>query len=256
VVSAPLSRQAVLAYNRQQNFVWTGSAAEFQLSVRSAGDNWMSVESLNNYPGPDALAIFNAHWGGSVQVGGDICAAVYVNPDGELRAPDAFNCGVLNEIGIPAGGYVIVGRGRAAEWLHANAGNGLASGYSSPPGPPDWVVGGSHTLIAGGVPTQLPADAWHPRSMIGADGNGFLYMVVVEGYGENIGGMTLRELQAYAVSLGLHNAINLDGGGSTGMAIRGWLVNYPSDGRERAIASMIEVARPPAPACRHPFVRC
>jgi exopolysaccharide biosynthesis protein len=68
--------------------------------------------------------------------------------------------------------------------------------------------------------------------------------------------MTLRELQSYAVSLGLLNAINLDGGGSTGMAVRGGLVNHPSDGRERSIASLIEVSRAPAPACRHPFVRC
>jgi hypothetical protein len=256
VVSAPASRQAVLAYNRQQNFVWTGSATQFQLSARSTGDNWFGVEALNNPPGPNALAIFNANWGDVINLGAEGCAAVFVNPNSGLRAPDAFHCGLLTGIGIPAGGYVLVGRDRAADWLWTHAGNGIATGYASPLGPPEWAVGGSHTLVAGGVPTLLPADAWHPRSMIGVDSSGFLFMVVVEGYGENIGGMTLRELQSYAVSLGLQNAINLDGGGSAGMAVRGWLVNYPSDGRERAIASMVEVSRTVVPPCGHPFVRC
>jgi exopolysaccharide biosynthesis protein len=92
--------------------------------------------------------------------------------------------------------------------------------------------------------------------MIGVDADGFLYLVAVEGFGENIGGMTLRELQAYALALGLTNAINLDGGGSTGMFVKGWVQNNPSDGSERVIASLVEVSREPVAGCRHPFVRC
>jgi len=133
---------------------------------------------------------------------------------------------------------------------------GIVTGYDFPMANLDFIVGGSHVLVQGGVPTQLPADAWHPRTMIGMDAAGFIYLVAVEGHGENIGGMTLRELQAYAVSLGLANAMNLDGGGSTGMIIRGGLMTYPSDGRERAIPSLIEVSRAPVPGCKHPFVRC
>ena len=255
IVTAPWSRQSVLAFNRERS-VWAGSAAELRLGAQSVGGNWIGVQGLNDIPGPNAMSIFNAQWGDAVRLGAEGCVASYANPDGAMRTPDEFACGPLTGVRIPASGYVLVGRGAAAEWLMAHAGNGIATGYTSPVGSLDFIVGGSHVLVAGGVPTALPADAWHPRTMIGVDANGFLYMVAVEGYGENIGGMTLRELQSYALSLGLTNAINLDGGGSTGMAVKGWLVNYPSDGIERSIASLVEVSRAPVAACRHPFVRC
>jgi len=203
------------------------------------------------------MSVFNAQWGSVLSIGAEGCVATFLSAaDGARKAPDQFTCGLLTGVGIPAGGYVLVGRGAAAQWLQVNAGGGIVTGYASPIGPLDFMVGGSHALVASGVPTALPADAWHPRSMIGVDGAGFLYMVVVEGYGENVGGMTLRELQAYAVSLGLINAINLDGGGSTGMFVKHGLMNNPADGRERSIASLIEVIRAPVMGCGHPFVRC
>jgi hypothetical protein len=255
VVAAPWSRQSVLAFNAARG-VWTGSAAELRLSAQSTENNRIDVQGLNDIPGPDAISIFNAQWGEVLSLGALGCVATYVNPDGAMRAPDEFACGPLTNVRIPAGGYVLVARGAAADWLNVHAGHGISTAYTSPLGALDFIVGGSHTLVAGGVPTALPADAWHPRSMIGVDADGFLYLVAVEGFGENIGGMTLRELQAYALALGLTNAINLDGGGSTGMFVKGWVQNNPSDGRERVIASLVEVSREPVAGCRHPFVRC
>jgi hypothetical protein len=43
------------------------------------------------------------------------------------------------------------------------------------------------------------------------------------------------------LSLGAYTAINLDGGGSTDMSIRGMVVNSPSDGSERPIADALIV---------------
>jgi exopolysaccharide biosynthesis protein len=43
--------------------------------------------------------------------------------------------------------------------------------------------------------------------------------------------------------LGAVDAMNLDGGGSTSMALNGRVVNRPSDGRERGVANALLVMR-------------
>ena len=42
-------------------------------------------------------------------------------------------------------------------------------------------------------------------------------------------------------SLGAQDALNLDGGGSSTMVLRGDLFNLPSDGRERPVANALLV---------------
>jgi len=70
----------------------------------------------------------------------------------------------------------------------------------------------------------------HPRTMFGVDRVGFVWLVTVDGRQPDFSaGMTLLELQAFARRLGLTDALNLDGGGSTTMVIAGNIVNHPSD---------------------------
>ncbi len=71
----------------------------------------------------------------------------------------------------------------------------------------------------------------HPRTAVGFDSRrGRLWMVVVEGRREGVSeGMTLPELAGLFQSLGAVNAINLDGGGSSVMVVRGEAVSRPSD---------------------------
>lgn len=69
----------------------------------------------------------------------------------------------------------------------------------------------------------------HPRTMIGDDGTS-IWLVAVDGRRPlHSLGMSFRELQGLAARLGLRSALNLDGGGSTTMVIRGAVVNHPSD---------------------------
>jgi Phosphodiester glycosidase len=69
----------------------------------------------------------------------------------------------------------------------------------------------------------------HPRTMIGDDGTS-IWLVAVDGRQPLLSlGMSFRELQGLAARLGLRSALNLDGGGSTTMVIRGAVVNHPSD---------------------------
>jgi hypothetical protein len=69
----------------------------------------------------------------------------------------------------------------------------------------------------------------HPRTMIGDDGTS-IWLVTVDGRQPWLSlGMSFRELQGLAARLGLRSALNLDGGGSTTMVVRGAVVNHPSD---------------------------
>lgn len=74
------------------------------------------------------------------------------------------------------------------------------------------------------------AESRHPRTMIGTDSGGALWLVTVDGRQPGFSaGMTLVELRELARRLGLTNALNLDGGGSTTMWVQGAIVNRPSD---------------------------
>jgi Phosphodiester glycosidase len=70
----------------------------------------------------------------------------------------------------------------------------------------------------------------HPRTMFGVDRDGYAWLVTVDGRQPDASaGMTLLELQRLAKRIGLTDALNLDGGGSTTMVIAGTIVNQPSD---------------------------
>lgn len=101
------------------------------------------------------------------------------------------------------------------------------------------IVGGAGLLLYKGVPVtdwteeQLRAGfatERHPRTMIGAGKGGTIWLVTVDGRNTQASiGMTFADLQRLAGGLNLFYALNLDGGGSTTMVVRGTTVNHPSD---------------------------
>ncbi len=72
-------------------------------------------------------------------------------------------------------------------------------------------------------------DGRHPRAAIGIDGTRLL-AVATEGRAPGEAGLTLAELASLMAGLGAHEAINLDGGGSTSLVVDGRLVNRPREG--------------------------
>jgi hypothetical protein len=117
------------------------------------------------------------------------------------------------------------------------------------------VVGGSEVLVAGGHVHAPDIDrsgsyvrGRHPRTAVGRTHDGDLMLVVVDGRqpGYSVG-MSLRELAHLMRDLGAHDAVNLDGGGSSTMYVNGRVVNRPSDGSERPVSSAIAVVRDPEP---------
>jgi len=70
----------------------------------------------------------------------------------------------------------------------------------------------------------------HPRTMIGVDAAGAIWMAAIDGRQPDRSiGMTLPDMARLAERLGLRDALNLDGGGSTTMVVNGRIVNKPSD---------------------------
>ncbi len=110
-----------------------------------------------------------------------------------------------------------------------------------------WAVGGGPWLVRdGSVYIDAAQENFkdditekrHPRTAVGIDALGRLMMVTVDGRRDGATGMTMAELASYMKSLGAVNAMNLDGGGSTTMALYGGrLANQPSDTSPRAVAN-------------------
>ncbi len=100
-------------------------------------------------------------------------------------------------------------------------------------------------LIRDRRPLPVPAE-WretrHPRTIAGSFANDEIFFIVVDGRQPGwSGGVTLEEIQLRLMHLGAVNAYNLDGGGSSTMYFRGRVLNRPSDGRERAVATHLLV---------------
>jgi len=97
------------------------------------------------------------------------------------------------------------------------------------------------TLLAGGKKQKIPAK-WanrrEPRTLIGNFSNGDLLFIVIDGRQKGYSnGVTLEEAQDKLLSFKVRDAYNLDGGGSSTFYYNGKVLNSPSDGRERPVAS-------------------
>jgi len=74
------------------------------------------------------------------------------------------------------------------------------------------------------------AQVRHPRTAVGFSADpAKIFLVTVDGRQAESDGMTLYELADFMIFLGCAQALNLDGGGSTTMVVRGKVVNKPSD---------------------------
>ena len=104
-------------------------------------------------------------------------------------------------------------------------------------------------LLAGGVPEAVVSDSFnntrHPRTAVGRRADGTVLLVVADGRSEHAAGLSMEELQQVMTALACTDALNLDGGGSTAMVVRGEVVNHPSDNKqfdalgERIVANAI-----------------
>ncbi|NOU99972.1 phosphodiester glycosidase family protein [Paenibacillus planticolens] len=99
------------------------------------------------------------------------------------------------------------------------------------------------TLLKNGAKATIPyqwqsSPARAARTVMANYKNDQLLFIVTDGYDESgNSGATLAELQDKMQQLGIVDAYNLDGGGSTTLVMGGSVINRPSDGRLRPLAT-------------------
>lgn len=110
-------------------------------------------------------------------------------------------------------------------------------------------------LLQGGTVVALQKNAFndnrHPRSAVAHTADNKLVLLTVDGRNASAYGMNLPELAFLLRVMGMQDALNLDGGGSTTLYVKGetesGVVNYPSDNKkfdhdgERKVANVILV---------------
>ena len=97
----------------------------------------------------------------------------------------------------------------------------------------DSIVHGNDLLLRNGRVTASTTPDRHPRTAVGIGTEGDVVLVVVDGRNEKSAGVTLHELALIMKSLGCHDALNLDGGGSSTMYWKNrGVMNYPSDNKK------------------------
>lgn len=171
---------------------------------------------------------------------------------------------------VPEQGSVLQATGSSVDWLkaHATPGTHLQfvhrvrddAGQPVPLTPNTDIVAGGPLLVRQGQPfvdVRAEGDVYdadpsflygyaiqrNPRTMVGIDAEGRLLLVTVDGREPGYSaGLGFTEEAQLMHALGAVEALNLDGGGSTTMAIRGQVVNAPSDATgERPVGDAIEV---------------
>jgi hypothetical protein len=155
---------------------------------------------------------------------------------------------------IPPDGFVLSAKGAAREWARERlrrrtrvkmsaalrpADTATATAAANPWATAEDVVGGGPKIVtAGRVDITLEREkvlpsfstTRHPRTAIASLPGNKALLLVVDGRQPALSvGMSLDELARLLIELGAIEAINLDGGGSSTMAIDGKVVNHPSD---------------------------
>ncbi|MCL6610598.1 MAG: S-layer homology domain-containing protein [Peptococcaceae bacterium] len=227
--------------------VTAGNGAQFPLS----GINKPSyIESGEKNSHENSLLVYDRFWGESSR--GKI--------DSQDSVTEVFvNNGTVAEIlvnqpgkAIPRNGFVLAGRGTAADFIKANikVGDKITLDYRVvPEGDKIWAgTGGWSLLVDGGrAMGSFPAsiNGYNARTAIGySKDKKTLFVVAVEKSAASRG-VTLNELAEYMAGLKVDRALNLDGGGSTTLAARPLgedkpvLVNRPQRETERLVPTAI-----------------
>jgi len=105
-------------------------------------------------------------------------------------------------------------------------------------------------MVHAGAAVAYKNKVRHPRTVVGLNAaRDRLMILVVDGRQPGIAqGMNYDDLAREMLRLGCSEALNLDGGGSSVMAIREneisamKILNHPTDGQERAVANVLGIS--------------
>ncbi|MGH7453423.1 MAG: phosphodiester glycosidase family protein, partial [bacterium] len=229
-------------------------------NLQSKQGAWHTLHGFNRARNADELIFFN-HYFGAATGTNSFGSEARLRPLEKFAVNDTFRA-VVREFRRGAGNlslddstYIISAHGAAENWLVLNLAIGDTVKLLWRVPETRWqlveAIGGLPRIVRdGNISIESEQEGGsasftnnrHPRSAIGfnADTSRFFFVTVdgrQPGYSD---GMTLPELAAFMRELGCEQALNLDGGGSTTMVVRGKVVNRPSDATgERAVANAL-----------------
>ena len=216
------------------------------------GRNLM-ISGVNQVPEDGQAVIINKYYGESAPQLREGAVELVVNSNGKIVGINRSH--FLSPSSIPVDGYIIQATGSKANIL-----GGLRSGEtisfenrffpeSELEGDIVHALGAGPKLIENGninitsYKEGFQRDVVYgnaPRSAAGITGDNKLLLVTVDGrQPERSIGMTLEELADFMLDLGAEKAMNLDGGASARMMVRGFTMNVPSSERNIGNALLI-----------------
>ncbi len=245
LVSEPDRGRATVGFLRAEGRVQAlfGRPTFCGVATLASGDQ-IVIDGIDRWRGQSEAILYTPAFHGSTLTGPGGIEAVVVG--GRVVAVRAGVGGTT----IPEQGYVLsLGPARAGEdGVELRVGESVAIELRLRPRAGDpaerWegaesALSAGPLLLAGGVAVARPeleaisqvfSRARHPRTALGVRADGTLLFVAVEGrQPARSVGMSIAELVELLLDLGAVDAINLDGGGSTAMVIRGELISTPSD---------------------------
>ena len=230
---------------------WTTPQLDLTNKTRPAMFTFMAINK--NSGNADTAVLFNRAWGEKsptppknavnaidVIVENNIITAMVPSKEGSI---------------IPENGYVILAGGSFAEHLQQYfvVGDEVELTVASTPDFNEIALtlgGGARIVNNGVVPSTFTHEITgnHPRTAIGiSKDKEEIIFVTIDGRTSSYTGVSQRDLGEIMISLGAHEAINLDGGGSTEMVLRPQgdvskqIANNPSGGTERSLQNGIGI---------------
>ncbi|MER7440586.1 phosphodiester glycosidase family protein [Micromonospora avicenniae] len=214
----------------------------------------VTLTQFNNMVQAGGVGVFTALWGTYTReraVAGAARVTEVTVVDGRVaRVDPAAGSGP-----IPAGTTVLLGREAGADAL-AGLRPGDPVSVAWQPKPSDGgnlhaAVGGGNVLVRDGLVQTISDPSLAPRTAVGftADGRKMI-MLTVDGRQVDSRGVTQTEMGRMMAELGAHNALNLDGGGSSTLLAREpgaaavQVENSPSDGTERPVPNGLALYAP------------
>lgn len=207
----------------------------------------LTINGVNETAQRNRTTLYTAHYGRTSRTVPDPSRWEYaIDQAGQVVAEGNGN------LAIPAGGYVVSGQGKSyfdlRKWI--GLGQAVKVAFGIDPAIQHGMGGGPVIMQKGAVKVltanqRFQADVVRsraPRTAIGILRDGSYMLVTIDGHrpGYSVGA-TLTELGNTMKGLGVVEAMNLDGGGSTTMWVKGRVANRPSDGRERAVSNALLV---------------
>lgn len=262
LVSEPARSRAAFGLCKNRSVIFDNPILDARLTLSSGVTR--QIDGINRARETNQVIVYTETWGVSTQgkyKGTDI---VLTSNDLPVKIGKPINLTVTEvkadatDTPVPKGGLVISAGGPAAWFLKQNLkpGDILSISFNvKSTNNGDWsqveeAVGGGPWLVKNGQITIDTLDEGfeksfsstkHPRTAIGVTADNKLLMVTIDGRQGISRGIALPDLAEWMKSLGAVNAINLDGGGSTTMSIKGLVVNSPSDSNERPVANSLLV---------------